>query len=70
MAVGSQFMGGAGGLVPTPGGLARYPIKTMILVAFGLLILQGISQVIRQVAILRGCEAASTGGEAHQDVHL
>lgn len=39
---------------PDPGGLARYPIKTAILVAFFLLILQGISVVIRQVAILRG----------------
>ena len=37
-----------------PGGLARYPIKTVILVAFGLLALQGISLTIRQLATLRG----------------
>ena len=43
---------------PDPGGLARYPIKTAILVAFALLILQGISVAIRQVAILRGEEGA------------
>lgn len=42
---------------PDPGGLARYPIKSVILVAFGLLLLQGIALVIRQVAILRGVEA-------------
>jgi TRAP-type mannitol/chloroaromatic compound transport system permease small subunit len=39
---------------PDPGGLPRYPIKTMILVAFVLLILQGISEAIKQVAILKG----------------
>ena len=39
---------------PDPGGLPRYPIKAMILVAFVLLIVQGISEIIKQVAILRG----------------
>ena len=39
---------------PDPGGLARYPIKAMVLVAFVLLILQAISEIIKQVAILRG----------------
>ncbi len=39
---------------PDPGGLARYPIKSVILLAFSLLVLQGISQAIKQVAILRG----------------
>jgi TRAP-type mannitol/chloroaromatic compound transport system permease small subunit len=39
---------------PDPGGLPRYPLKTMILVAFVLLILQGVSIVIKQIAILRG----------------
>jgi len=37
---------------PDPGGLARYPIKTVILVAFVLLILQGLSEVLKQVVIL------------------
>lgn len=37
-----------------PGGLPRYPIKTMILVAFCLLIVQGIAEVVRNVAVLRG----------------
>lgn len=36
------------------GGLPRYPIKTMILVGFGLLALQGISEAIKNIAALRG----------------
>ena len=52
---------------PDPGGLARYPIKTVILFAFALLILQGISQVIKQVAILQGLERAE---EPRQEVLL
>lgn len=41
---------------PDPGGLARYPIKSVILVAFALLLLQGASQAIKQVEILAGGE--------------
>lgn len=37
-----------------PGGLPRYPIKTVIPVAFVLLILQGISQLIKSIAVIRG----------------
>ncbi|MGA7304968.1 MAG: TRAP transporter small permease subunit [Rhodothermales bacterium] len=39
---------------PDPGGLPRYPIKTLIPVTFVLLILQAFSMVIRNVAIVRG----------------
>ncbi len=39
---------------PDPGGLPRYPIKTIIPVAFVLLTLQGLAMLVRQVAILRG----------------
>jgi TRAP-type mannitol/chloroaromatic compound transport system permease small subunit len=39
---------------PDPGGLPRWPIKASILLAFVLLFLQGVSQAIKQVAILRG----------------
>lgn len=42
-----------GEVSPDPGGLPRYPIKTMILVAFLLLILQGIAITIRKIALLR-----------------
>jgi TRAP-type mannitol/chloroaromatic compound transport system permease small subunit len=39
-----------------PGGLPRYPIKAMIIVGFVLLIFQGISQAIKNLAILQGRE--------------
>ena len=35
-----------------PGGLPRYPIKTVILVSFFLLFLQGISQIVKNATIL------------------
>ena len=39
---------------PNPGGLARYPIKAAIIVAFALLLVQAIALTIRHVAFLRG----------------
>ncbi len=39
---------------PDPGGLARYPIRTVLLVAFVLLLLQGLSEVLKRVVILFG----------------
>ena len=39
---------------PDPGGLPRYPIKAVILVAFLLLLLQGLSHILKQVDILWG----------------
>ena len=39
---------------PDPGGLPRYPIKTLILVSFALLVLQALSQIVRHVDTLRG----------------
>lgn len=47
---------------PDPGGLARYPIKTVILVCFSLLLLQALAQVITRVAGLAG--AVPLPGEA------
>jgi TRAP-type mannitol/chloroaromatic compound transport system permease small subunit len=49
---------------PNPGGLLRYPIKTMIIVAFALLIVQGISQVIKHAAFLAG---AANSGSRHAE---
>lgn len=49
---------GAWEMSPDAGGLPRAPLKSLILVAFGLLILQGISDVIRHVAVLRGVKSA------------
>lgn len=39
---------------PDPGGLPRAPIKTFIIVAFVLLLLQAIAQVIKYIAVLTG----------------
>jgi TRAP-type mannitol/chloroaromatic compound transport system permease small subunit len=41
-----------------PGGLPRYPIKTVVPVAFVLLLLQGLSQLIKAVAVIRGIRPA------------
>ena len=50
---------------PDPGGLPRYPIKAVILVGFVLLVLQGFSQLVKQVEIIRGPDDAppEPGGE-------
>lgn len=39
---------------PDPGGLPRYPIKALILVAFALLLLQGVAEALKRVRVLRG----------------
>jgi TRAP-type mannitol/chloroaromatic compound transport system permease small subunit len=54
---------------PDPGGLPRYPIKALILVSFGLLLLQAFSQIRKQVEIIRGGDEGgdeSAGGEGDQ----
>ena len=38
---------------PDPGGLPRWPIKIVILLSFVLLTLQGLSQIVKQIDILR-----------------
>lgn len=43
-----------GEISPNPGGLPRYPIKTVIIIAFALLIVQAISEIIKNVAFLSG----------------
>lgn len=48
---------------PDPGGLARYPIKTVILLSFFLLLLQAMSQIVKNVATL----AEPTGGPSGAD---
>jgi TRAP-type mannitol/chloroaromatic compound transport system permease small subunit len=50
---------------PDPGGLPRYPIKTVIPLAFVLLMIQGASQIIRNVAVIRDTRRpAAESGEA------
>lgn len=39
---------------PDPEGLPRAPIKTMIIIAFALLLLQSLAQTIKQWAVIRG----------------
>ena len=41
-------------LSPDPDGLPRAPIKSMMLVAFGMLFLQTISEIIKNIAIIKG----------------
>jgi len=38
---------------PDPGGLPRYPVKTLVPVAFALLFLQGLAQAVKHVNVLR-----------------
>lgn len=52
-----------------PGGLARWPIKTVILACFVLLFLQGVAQVIHKVALLRGKAAMDPTGASPVPVH-
>lgn len=47
---------------PDPGGLPRWPIKALILVSFGLLVLQALSHIIKQVEIMRGTSDAPVDG--------
>jgi len=48
---------------PDPGGLPRYPIKTMIPVAFLLVLAQGISMAIKQIAVIVGYDVETTAHE-------
>lgn len=39
---------------PDPGGLPRYPIKTVVIIAFLLLIVQAFSLTIKKIGVIRG----------------
>ena len=52
---------------PDPGGLPRYPIKTVIPIAFILLFLQGVSLAIKQIAFLRDPAAEDIPGHAQSE---
>lgn len=54
---------------PDPGGLPRYPIKAVILICFVLLLLQGVSHVIKQVEVIRG-EVPAEATPAGQDGNM
>lgn len=46
---------------PDPGGLPRYPIKAVVLLSFVLLGLQGLSELLKRFAILRGWSPEAVG---------
>lgn len=46
---------------PDPGGLPRYPLKALIIVCFALLMLQAVSQLIKEVHSFRRGEPADPG---------
>jgi TRAP-type mannitol/chloroaromatic compound transport system permease small subunit len=46
---------------PDPGGLARWPIKAAVMLAFGLLLLQGLSETFKRGALLLGAPADELG---------
>ena len=49
---------------PDPGGLPRYPVKTLVPLAFGLVIVQGLSMAARKAALLFGGEPEDPVGGA------
>ena len=48
---------------PDPGGLPRYPLKAVIIVAFVLLLAQGVAELVREIGVLRG----GRGGDAAEE---
>ena len=56
---------------PDPGGLPRYPLKTVIPITFVLLIFQGFSEIIKSLATIRGTENGPTpdAGRTTQDAN-
>lgn len=49
---------------PDPGGLARYPLKAMILVCFVLLLVQAVSELIKALAMTRSPVPPTVGGRS------
>ena len=49
-----------------PGGLPRYPIKTFIFICFLLLIVQGISEIIKKIRVLRGLKMDGNGTDEEE----
>jgi len=51
---------------PDPGGLPRWPLKPFILVCFLLLLVQAVSELIKEIHALRHPEAAAHGHAEHK----
>ena len=47
------------------GGLPQWPAKSLLLIGFVLLFFQGISELIKRIAIMRGRLADTTSGGGH-----
>lgn len=54
---------------PDPGGLPRWPIKMLIIVSFVLLLLQALSQLVKQVDVIRGVAPSLTAAD-EPEVHV
>ena len=55
---------------PDPGGLPRYPIKTLILVSFALLLLQALSQLVKHLDAVRGVGDEGEAEPAEPEGHV
>jgi TRAP-type mannitol/chloroaromatic compound transport system permease small subunit len=55
---------------PDPGGLPRYPIKALILVSFALLVLQALSEIVKQVETLVGAATEPAAEPSEPEAHL
>jgi TRAP-type mannitol/chloroaromatic compound transport system permease small subunit len=53
---------------PNAGGLPQWPIKVLIPIAFALLFVQGLSELIKRIAIIRGEKDEPHGHESYHDV--
>jgi TRAP-type mannitol/chloroaromatic compound transport system permease small subunit len=51
---------------PNAGGLPQWPIKALIPLAFALLFLQGLSELVKRIAIIRGDLAERPAGGGYQ----
>lgn len=58
--LGHEISGDAGGLI-------RWPVKLLIPVGFALLVLQGLSEIIKRIAYLRGAIPDPAGGEQERN---
>ena len=52
---------------PDPGGLPRYPLKSVILLCFVLLLAQGVAELVKEVRVLRGGDGGTTGASDETD---
>lgn len=55
---------------PDPGGLPRWPIKMLILVSFALLVLQGLSQLVKQIDVIVGAVPELDHHEGEPEAHV